>query len=108
MALETGIWTVSANGSNGDLSITSVGLNGALSGTFFSQKIIGFWDDAAQKITFLREINLANDPASIQLYTGYRFTDGVTKKPTITGSFVAYEGAAKAQRTDFGWYATKA
>lgn len=112
VALETGSWTLSANGYTGLLKITSVSGSGVLSGSVDmnnepSHQIIGFWDGTSQKITFMRVLD-KTDPSKIQVFTGYRFVDGATKHPTLAGSFEGFQGTgAIAQRVLYGWYAEK-
>jgi hypothetical protein len=111
-ALETGSWTVSANGFIGSLIINSVDGKGTLSGALEmkneqSHQIIGFWDEDSQKITFMRVIDI-NDPSKCQIFTGYRYIDGATRNPTLAGSFEGFQGTgATAQRVLYGWYAYK-
>jgi hypothetical protein len=91
--LPRALWSITANGFMGDLHITSVDNQGNLSGTVFGQSISGFWDEASQKITFMRIINPA-DPSTFQIYTGFLFRD--QNRPdlvyTLTGFFEAFQG----------------
>lgn len=108
MPLPIGVWFLNGNGFTGDLTITSIDGNGNLSATVYGgQQTTGFWDEAAQKITFLRIINAA-DPSTSQVFTGYLFQNiqGKDTVYTLTGSFEAFAGTgAVAQRTLYGWYA---
>jgi hypothetical protein len=111
MTLLTGTWKINANGFEGDLNIDSVDSQGNLSGTVFGNNILGFWDDVAMKITFIRVVDPSN-PSTFQIYTGFLFQnptqpdagDNVTF--TLTGSFEAFSGTgAVAQRVVYGWFA---
>ena len=105
-------WKINANGSEGELYITAIDAQGNLSGTVFgNNKILGFWDDFSQRITFMRiapPLNLL----TIQIFTGYLFqnpiapTAGQNVKFTLTGLFEAFKGTGrKAQRVLCGWFA---
>ena len=105
--LPTGTWKINGNSFRGDLVITSVDGSGKLTGTIYGgQSIIGFWDEASQKITFMRLINPA-DPSTFQIFTGYLFSNCATDcLHTLAGSFEAFAGSgATAQRTVYGWFA---
>ncbi|MBP7071305.1 MAG: hypothetical protein KBA97_09545 [Methanothrix sp.] len=110
--LEIGSWTVSANGYIGSLEIKSIDGKGVLNGSLNMKNepvhpIVGFWDDVSQKITFMRVFD-KNDPSKYQIFTGYRFVDGVTNYPTLAGSFEGFQGTgATAQRTLYGWYSLR-
>lgn len=102
-SLKTSEWDINGNGFTGVLVIKSIKSDGSLDGasTAFGNKILGFWDEAARKITFLRLVK-PDDPSSYQIYTGYLMSDGAT----IAGSFEAFQGSgATAERSVFGWFA---
>lgn len=109
MPLPTGVWFLNGNSFTGDLTINSVDANGNLSATVYGgEQTTGFWDEAAQKITFLRIINAA-DPSTSQVFTGYLFQN-VNAEGNIdyhlAGSFEAFAGTgAVAQRILYGWFA---
>jgi hypothetical protein len=102
MALSTGIWNINANSFQSDLTINAVNADGTLQATMFGgQQVVGFWDETAQKITF---IGTSTDPSRLQIYTGYQF-DGAPD-PTLAGSYEAFAGTGgSAQRSVFGWFA---
>ena len=112
ITLPLGTWTLNSNGFEGDLNITAVdaegNLTGNLSGGPFNEQITGFWNEAAQKIVFIR---IPGDPAvsgQYQINTGYLFTNPLPSgiRFTLTGSFEAFQGsAATAARHVFGWFA---
>jgi len=103
MQLPTGSWNVNGNGSVGVLNVTSIDGQGHLTGTIYGNPIQGFWDDTAAKATFLRIIN-ANDPTTLQIFTGYLFVNGKTS--TIAGGFEAFAGSGGvASRAIYGWFA---
>ena len=83
--------------------------NGNLvNGTIYGQEIFGFWDDVANKITFVRKTDPA-DPTTFQIYTGYLFQTppGNDLSYTLAGTFEAFAGTgATARATVYGWYAT--
>ena len=105
MPLQTGTWTTNSAGSLGKLTITSVDTQGNLSASFDGAEhaIGGFWDEAAQKITF-------HDVLGQQVYTGFLFRD-TFRMPGITGSTVFTlaghftDFTASADKPIFGWYA---
>jgi hypothetical protein len=105
-----GQWELNANGSKGALIIPDIDAAGRLVGaTAFGNNIIGFWDEEAKKITFLRPTTAADHSAD-QVFTGYYFVGGPDTpwKSVIymTGSFEAFEGTGgTANRVLFGWLA---
>jgi hypothetical protein len=106
-SLPTGDWEFNGNGFTGTLKILSIDENGNVQGSVFGNSIIGFWDEDAQKITFIR-ITDSKDPSTLQFHTGYMFPneEDAGKLYTLTGSFEGFSGTgAKAQRTTYGWYA---
>ncbi len=115
MSLRTGAWRFDGNGFRGTLNINSVDGQGNVTGTMLVDAprvdpIRGFWDEASKKITFMRIIN-AQDPLSIQIFTGFGFDNSrdLPTDPTffLTGFFEAFQDAGgSAQRSVFGWFAT--
>jgi hypothetical protein len=105
-----GLWELNANGHIGWLDIPNIDAAGRLVGAkAFGDTIIGFWDEEAKKITFLRSTQSGNH-SDDQVFTGYYFASGPegTFKSVIylTGSFEAFEGAGgTANRIVFGWFA---
>jgi kumamolisin len=104
-----GFWTINGNGFPGVLAIPSIDPQGNLGAgsTVYGQPIFGFWDDPAQKLTFMRVIT-PTDPTTFQVYTGYlmRPQPGSGQPVTLAGAFEAFQGTgAVAQRSVFGWYA---
>jgi hypothetical protein len=108
--LKTGNWTLNGNGSPGSLVIPAIDAKGniikmtdasskEIKPTAYGNDIIGFWDEDAHKLTFIRVID-KNNPIANQIYTGYLLDD----KITIAGSFEAFQGGS-ALRTVYGWYA---
>jgi len=97
-----GFYAFNGNGSEGSLHIEPVDSQGNLRGTLLGNPISGFWDDAAQKLTFIRVINAA-DPSTFQVYTGYFFDQD---RSTMAGFFEAFSGSGgSAQRSVYGWFA---
>jgi hypothetical protein len=114
MVLPLGNWDIDGNGFRGTLAINGVDGRGNLDASvvFESsevQQAIGFWDEASQKITFVRVIN-QDDPSANQVYTGFRFDnerDHLTDRThTLAGYFEAFQGTgAVASRVLYGWVA---
>jgi hypothetical protein len=102
-----GTWDINANGFPGGLLIQGIDANGNLVGsTVFGQSIVGFWDEAAEKITFIRVIDQA-DPSTYQIFTGYRMDPQPGLTLAMAGSFEAFQGTgATAERVLYGWFAT--
>lgn len=115
MTLPLGNWDIDGNGFRGTLTINGVDAAGNLNASIVfespeAQQAIGFWDEASQKITFVRVIN-QDDPSANQIYTGFRFDnerDHLTDRThTLTGYFEAFQGTgAVASRVLYGWVAT--
>jgi hypothetical protein len=107
VSLPIGEWQFNGNGFTGMLKISTVDGSGNVQGSVLGNSITGFWDEDAQKITFIRIID-SKDPSTLQFHTGYMFSngEGAGKLYTLTGSFEGFSGTgAKAQRTTYGWYA---
>jgi len=102
-----GTWTVNGNGYPGTLVIRSIDTHGNLAhSTIYDQPIIGFWDDRAQKLTFMRLIN-RDDPSTFQIFTGYLMRGVNDGALALAGSFEGFSGTgAVAERVIYGWYAT--
>jgi hypothetical protein len=110
-SLPLGTWEANASGDRGPLQLVSVSPQGELRGTLFGTEIVGFWDERAQQVTFVRVVNPA-DPSTTQLFTGYLFRHpgglrGVGHATyTLAGSFTALAGTgATAAQAAYGWYA---
>ena len=107
MPTPLGTWDINANGWSETLSIQGIDAQGNLSGSsVFGNPIFGFWDEPAQKITFMRVSN-PNDPSTFQIYTGYLMESSTDGSLALAGTFVAFQGSGgTAQRDIFGWLAT--
>jgi len=107
MATPDGNWIIDANGYKGNLNFTLDAQGNINSGTVYGEKITGFWDDAAQRLTFIR-IPSNNNPSSYQIYTGFLMSpQPPDSDQALAGSFEAFAGTgAIAQRPVYGWYAT--
>jgi len=110
-SLPLGNWELNASGDRGSLQILSINSQGELRGTLYGKAMVGFWDDRAQKIMFVRLLDPAV-PSTAQVYTGYLFRNpgGLrevgTATYTLAGSFAAFDGTgATAARAVYGWYA---
>jgi hypothetical protein len=77
MPLETGIWTINANGRVGQLNINRVDPSGNLGGSLAIYEremntiiIQGYWDETSQKIRF--DLTFSGVP---EVYSGFMFQD---------------------------------
>jgi hypothetical protein len=111
LTVPLGTWELNASGDRGPLQIASVSHQGELRGTLFGKAIVGFWDDRAQQIRFVRILDPA-EPSTTQLFTGYLFRNpgglrgAGNATYTLAGSFTALAGTgATAARAVYGWYA---
>lgn len=107
--LQTGTWTIHANGFDGDLKINSVA-GGVVKGTVTfqgeqPQKIIGAYDQNLQKIWFVRIIK-QNDPTANQYYTGYLFKESSFGSSGTADVMTGYFEHTNGIRY-YGWYATR-
>ena len=107
-----GTWDLNGNGHKGTLEVPSIDSAGRLVGAMaYGNNIIGFWDDDAKKITFLRPTKPADHSAD-QVFTGYYFTSGPEGQfigmEYLAGSFEAFQGAGgTANRILYGWFAKR-
>ena len=105
-----GPWNIVGNGYSGQLWIEGIDANGNLlpnSTVYNGDKIIGFWDDTAQKLTFMRLVD-SGDPSTFQIFTGYLMHSQDDGSLALAGSFEAFQGTgAVAQRIIYGWYALR-
>ena len=105
-AFPLGYWGIWANGHQGPLTISAVDQQGNIEGEVFGNRISGFWDGTAKKITFMRRSHPADDSA-MQIYTGYLFLMS-DRRPALSGFFEAFRGAGgTASRVVYGWAAMK-
>lgn len=103
-----GTWNLNGNGFKGILTIGGVS-NGSLIGStaYTTDPLIGFWDETAKKITFIRVIN-PDDPTTFQIFTGYLMQNTDDGRLSLAGSFEGFQGTgAVASRVIYGWYATR-
>jgi hypothetical protein len=121
MPLQLGGWTFNVAGAGvTTLEIQAVDTAGDVTATLGDIPYIGFWDEAAQKLTL--SLVSAEDFVTQQVLVGYLFTDsvnllGVTGSVilTLTGYVENFTSAltilqpswpvATAKRSVFGWYA---
>jgi hypothetical protein len=105
--LPRGSWQINGNSFLGILQITSVTPTGVCTATVYGQPTVCLWNEAAQRITFIRIINISN-PSTMQVFTGYLFRNaaGPDSVYTLAGSFEAFPGTGgTAARNVFGWFA---
>jgi hypothetical protein len=117
MPAPTGTWNINANCETALLQLgfdppcNGVG-SAALTGTWSSPggatPLTGFWNEEAQKLTFLK-MNFG-DPDTVQVFTGYLMAlEG--QFCALAGSFEAFRNKFLTQtvgiceRCVFGWYA---
>jgi hypothetical protein len=106
LLMPRGDWNINANKHKGVLRINSVDAQGNLDATLFDKRVIGFWDDGANKITFMRlSLDDAHtDPSTYQIYTGFLIEDSL---PVLTGYFESFSGSGgTARRSQYGWFAS--
>jgi hypothetical protein len=117
MPLPKGEWNINANGYHGILKITAAPPgSGEVEGTLTMTsppeppndlKDVAFWDESAQKLTFIRVKD--NNASKNQIYTGYMFRSHHQQPNSyyqMCGSFEAFKGTgATAERTLYGWTA---
>jgi len=113
-----GSYTIRANGNVGILNINSVDSMGKVSGTITftstpTQNIAGFYNQSTEELSFMR-ISSTTDPASNQVFTGYRFCvpkdcNSSSNAIYFTGTFLAESShtGGTAEKHVFGWEATK-
>ncbi len=97
-------WDFDGNGFLGTLNLTVDGL-GNVTGTVFGDPIQGFYNNIANEIMFIRQINGVADPSFAQVYTGYYWQEGALDN--LAGSFEGFQASgASAGRHRFGWKAS--
>ncbi len=106
--IPTGTWIMNANGSWGELEVTSIDVVGNLKGTLFGTPITGYWDSYARRMTF--ETHKAS--VEVQVYTGYLIWDQEANYTpeqgtfVLAGTFEAFSGTgATATRNVYAWEA---
>jgi hypothetical protein len=126
MPAPTGTWRINANCENGSLKLEFTQCNqtgsATLNGTWLdpsgaSVHITGFWNEEAQKLTFLkmRRNNGQGDADTVQVFTGYLMTGPQgQQRCALAGTFEASpkpfltKTVATCERCVFGWYALPA
>jgi hypothetical protein len=110
---DCGPWVLKVSRGNlpsgtGTLAVTVDG-DGNLMGTAFGFPILaGYYDDPANKLTFVLHAFGSGDPSAVQVYTGYLFVDPLDPSTfLLTGSFEAFQGSTfgTSVRSVFGWSA---
>ena len=126
MALQTGTWKVNVNGTEGDLQLSAVSPQGAVTGLIFGLPIVGLWDEVSQTIAFIRQEYSLQVPGCPPVphrtiphfFKGYLFSTPPAPQPgqdvlwTLAGSVADPVGEAAtgiaggtARRNEFGWFA---
>ncbi|SRR5258708_30096251 len=107
MPLQSGTWSINANGFQGTLILGNPDLNGNVQG--FCLDVVfqnGFWNEAEQKLTFIRQVGSRND--SIQIFTGFQFATNSTPNYYLAGWFEFFAGTGgNAPNSIAGWRAAK-
>src|SRR5438046_1683879 len=123
MPAPAGVWSINANCESGVLKLdfeqcnqlgsAFLGGNWATPDGASSVPITGFWNEEAQKLTFLK-MDPGGDPETVQVFTGYLMVD--PREPAgracgLAGSFEAFRRPFVTQtmgicdRSVFGWFA---
>lgn len=123
MPLQLGNWRINSNGFEGYLSIESVSAAGAVTGslnTLTGNRIIGFWEESSQELTFSPLAEGGNGIMILPVfYKGYLFNTPANPQPgqdfvcTLAGflQLIGDAGAlipiqnVNAKRNIFGWHA---
>jgi hypothetical protein len=124
MPLQLGNWIINTNGFEGELFIKEVSATGVVTGSLNvigANPISGFWNDAAQELTFAPLATtvgsvfpifykgyLFSSPPSIQLRPGQDFKSylaGYFQMPTETTLVSPEVPKAHSRRNTFGWFA---
>ncbi|MFL5588285.1 MAG: hypothetical protein ACJ8DI_11600, partial [Ktedonobacteraceae bacterium] len=109
-----GAWQITANGFQGQLTITSLIEDSSTEGSFSAivtftdaplrqDRVIGTWNDTAKQITFTRL--LPNN--TTQNYTGFLGDNHPERELILAGWFTESDIPPTAPRTSFGWFAEK-
>jgi len=109
-----GTWKLQGDWLDGTLIIESLHDNGNFTNvTLDGEHLLGLWDDASQKITFLRTNTMTNSPVTVTpeylarliVFTGYLLSDEAGSL-AFAGTYQSFPGSgATSQRSVFGWYA---
>jgi hypothetical protein len=122
MPLQLGNWRINSNGFEGNLVIESVSAAGAVTGslnTLTGNRIIGFWEESSQELTFSPIAEGGKGMILPVFYKGYLFSTPAGPQPgqdvvcTLTGFFQLIDDAGvlipiqnvNAKRNIFGWHA---
>lgn len=109
-----GAWQITANGFQGQLTITSLTEDSSTEGSFSAivtftdapsrqDRVIGTWNDTAKRITFIRL--LPNN--TTQNYTGFLGDNHPERELILAGWFMESDISPTAPRSSFGWFAEK-
>ena len=108
MPIQEGDWTINGNGFVGKLSLKSIDNTGRIGAgsNVYGGEIVGFWDEAAQKLTFTR-LEKGGNPQSAQFYVGYLMKDQAAPgTQRLAGTFEGFRlSGGTAARSTFGWFA---
>jgi len=106
MPLPLGSWNINANGSLGTLTVTPDGMGG-INGSVFGQPMVGFFDETARTVRFLRV--MSPNLSTFQVYTGALFqfsTAPNTVTFTLAGNFEQFPPSGSVN--SFSWFAQMA
>jgi hypothetical protein len=111
MPLPHGTWDIVAGGQVGVLIFNS--FTGTLTGTIFGDQLVGFFDEASQSISLLRNPQIVTQsgfsgvvatPFTVYQGSLFQFTSGTTAFAVLSGIFSANSGANTAP-SYIPWYA---
>ncbi len=111
MPLPSGTWDIVAGGQVGTL--TFVTFTGSVSGTIFGDHFVGFFSEASQTLSLLRNPQVVTQggfsgvvATPVTVYQGslFQFTSGTTTFSVVSGVFSTNSGANTAP-TYVTWYA---
>lgn len=119
MPIPSGIWKANINGVEADIRINPPDQAGLVTGQMSNADFRGFWEEAAQRLTFSVTVVFEGGLPVLAIFTGFVFRTPSIPEPgrdvtvTITGYFQMTPSAANlpfpaigtARRNIFGWYA---
>jgi hypothetical protein len=111
MPLPSGKWDIVSGGQVGELTFST--FTGSVSGTIFTDNFVGFFDEASQTLSLLRNPQVITQggfsgvvATPLTIYQGslFQFTSGTTQFSVLTGVFFTDSGANTAP-SYVTWYA---
>jgi hypothetical protein len=107
-----GTWNLQGDFLDGTLIIETIDATGNLTQvTLDGEQLLGFWNEDAQKLTFLRTNSPPNSQATPEflarliVFTGYLISNEAGSL-AFAGTYQSFQGSgATSGRSVFGWYA---